>query len=197
MNYGELKDLVTFWLKRSDVIPYYPAIQELALERIAKDGRLAVQETELAITFTDAFMSLPADFAAFKRVSGSKAGRRYPLNLYTKQQLDGLTGGSQGESPSGYALYSGGMEIGPFSADADVSTTYFARPPQLVTDADTSPFLTKHPTIYLYAMLTYAANSMQNLELEASYGAQYLDEMASSNDSDKFGQMSGNAPMMG
>ena len=184
MNYRQLQDLVTFWLKRKDV------------ERIAKDAQLLVMEAELPITFTSAFMPLPADFASFKRVSGNRSGRRYPLDLYTKQQLDLITGASNGGSASGYAIYSNGIEIGPFSAEALVESTYFKRPALLELDGDTNDVLSKWPSIYLYAMLTYAANSMQNIELENVYQAQYLAEVDQANAADKFAQMSGNAPRM-
>jgi hypothetical protein len=196
MNWQQLQSLVTYWIKRPDIEAYYPQIQELAAERIGKDGRLLAMEVELPITFTSAFMDLPTDFASFKRVSANQAGRKYPLDVYTKQQLDLLTGGAAGGSPSGYAVYSDGIEIGPYSEEATIESTYYARPAFLVNSTDTNKVLTKWPSVYLYAMLTYAAQSLQDVQLENLYAEQYLTEIDQANQSDTFGQMSGNAPLM-
>lgn len=197
MNYGQLIALVNNYIKRTDVAPVYPQIQELVNERLSKDARLIVMEKDVTFTFDTATQDLPADFASFKSVRGQSAAGRYPLSVLNKQQLDNWTGadGNSG-NPVAYAVYSNVIEIGPFAESASIFATYYCRPALMVNDADTNPVLTKWPSLYLYAFLTYVANNLQDINLENVYSGQYTNELNKANESDAFASMSGNAPRM-
>ena len=68
MNFKEIKDLVTFYLHRTDLEALMPQFFELARERISKDARLIAMEVDLHIDFIGSPVALPVDFLEFRSV---------------------------------------------------------------------------------------------------------------------------------
>ena len=195
MNYGEMKALVAFYLHRTDLDEYMPQFFELARERISKDARLIAMETTVHYDLIQPAQTLPADYAEMQSVISNQNGRRAPLRYYTKQALDALTS-NNGGTPIGYTIIGGEIEIRPQSGTLSIDLNYFARPETLTNDADINTVLTNWPSLYLYSVLMYAANSIQDTETELVSKNNYLEELNSANDSDELARYSGDAVTM-
>lgn len=195
MNYGEIKNLVSVFMKRSDLDVIYPQIFELVRERISKDARLIEMEVTQHYDLTDAFQDLPTDFIEMRSVIVNVNGAKRPLRFYTKQALDALTSRSV-STPIGYTLNAGQIEVRPIAGDTSLDITYFSRPSNLADDNDTNDVLTNYPSLYLYAALIYAANSLQDTETENVSAQNYTDELRSANESSELAKFSGDAPTM-
>lgn len=191
MNYGELKNLVSNYLKRTDLVDVYDGFRDLTEELIAKTAKLIVMEKaseDLAGSW-DKAIALPADWAQYKSVrSGSR-----PLDVYTRQQLDLMAKGGDG-SPFGYTIDAGSLVIR--NGNSDIFTTYYARPSGLTSDESTNKVLTSAPSLYLFGMLGYAAKDIQDDNLVAGYQTQYGAELAFLNELDANARLSGSAPQI-
>ena len=196
MNYGTLKGRVHFYLKRDDVSAIYPQIQELANTRIASEANLIAMEVDLELDFTSQpTADLPADFSRFKEVLATCNGRTYDLPVYSRGKLANLTAGrNRGGCPNGYAIYSNMVEVAPWTEERKLQTTYYAVPAIMQADEDTNSILDRWPTLYLFAFLQYAANSLQDIDLQNVYDGEYQSELLAANQSDAFARMSGSAP---
>lgn len=191
MNYGELKILVSNHFKRVDLVETYDGIRDLTEELIAKTAKLLIMETattDLAGTWADS-IALPADFAQFKSVRSAVRA----LDVYTMDQLILMAKGGD-SSPFGYTLDAGQLIIR--NGNADIFTTYYARPSGLTSDSSTNKVLTAAPTLYLYGMLGYLAKDIQDDNLTAGYQAQYGAELGFLNELDANARMSGSAPQI-
>lgn len=196
MNFGEIKDLVTFYLHRQDLDPLMPQFFELARERISKDARLIAMETDLPFDFIGSPIALPGDFLAFRSVRANVTGGIRPLKVATKQHVDGLQRLSRGTSPTKYALSGGFLEIAPGQNNGSVNATYYARPADLINPEDTNTVLDDWPSLYLYAVLIYANSSIQDTESEQVSQNQYELELDKANESDTIARYSGDSPTM-
>ncbi len=195
MDFKEIKDLVTFYLHRTDLESVMPQFFELARERISKDARLIAMEVDLHIDFIGSPVALPVDFLEFRSVRANVTGGIRALKVATKNHLDTVQDIS-GRSPSFYAISGGNLEIAPGQNNGDIDLTYYARPAELVNDVDTNSVLDDWPSLYLYSVLTYANNSIQDTETEQVAQRQYQLELEAANESDDNARYSGDSPTM-
>lgn len=195
MDFKEIKELVTFYMHRTDLEPVMPQFFELARERISKDARLIAMETDLHLDFTGSPIAVPVDFLEFRSVRANVTGGIRALKVATKNHLDTVQDIS-GRQPSFYALSGGKLEIAPGQNNGSIDLTYYARPAELIDDSDTNSVLDDWPSLYLYAVLTYANNSVQDTETEQISQQQYELELSKANESDDNARYSGDSPTM-
>jgi len=195
MDLKEIRDLITFYLHRTDLDAVMPQFFELARERISKDARLIAMETDLHLDFTGSPIALPVDFLEFRSVRANVTGGIRALKVATKNHLDTVQDIS-GRSPSFYAISGGNLEIAPGQNNGDIDLTYYARPAPLINDSDTNSVLDDWPSLYLYSVLTYANNSIQDTETEQVVQRQYELELERANESDDNARYSGDSPTM-
>ncbi len=197
MNYGDIKALVKFWVHRTDLDSVMDQFFELSRERISKEARLLVMETDLHIDFTGDPEPLPADFVAFRSVRANVTGGIRPLQVATKQQLDIRGNQNRGSGgPTVYALNNNKLEVQPGADGSSIDATYYARPKVLVNDNDTNPVLENWPSLYLYAAQIYIHNSLQDTESEQVAQANFQTELDAANESDDDARYSGDSPTM-
>ena len=196
MTYAQLKQLAAFYLHRSDLEDYWDAFTSLAREKISKGARLIVMEKNLQFDFIDTVEPLPKDFIAFKSVRLEGVHGSEPLPVYTKQQLDRLVNRSGGGTPIGFTINGGNIEIGPFTSDQTVQTTYYARPAVLVSNEDTNAVLDAWPSLYLQALIETASQAVQDTETQAVAFREFNNAIGEANESDRIAAMSGEAPQM-
>jgi hypothetical protein len=194
MNYAALKNLVAFYVHRTDLDSLMDDFKDLATEKIMIRAQLIALEVRASITFSSALEPLPTDWWAFKSVRAHVRGGVRPIAPYTKGQLDELTFGSTGSDPIGYAI-DGGIEIAPFVAGQVIDFTYY-RQPTLVADEDENAVLTKHPSLYLQAMMSAAHQVLQDTESMRVSDGEFDIALEGALNYDKFAAMSGGAPQM-
>jgi len=195
MTYKEMKDLVVFWVHRTDLDTVIDQVFELASERIGKDARLIVMEKALHIDFTATPEPLPADFLAFRSLRANVAGGVRPLKVATGNQL-AIRNNTKGNSPTHYSMANNALQVGPGQDGASVDATYYQQPPPLVNDLDTNGVLTRWPSLYLYAAQIYIHNMAQDTESERVAQANWQIELDGANESDDNARYSGDTPTM-
>lgn len=195
MTYKQIKDLVIFWVHRSDLAPIIDQVFQLATERIGKDARLIVMEKALHIDFTATPEPLPADFLAFRSLRANVTGGQRPLKIATGNQL-AIRRNTTGASPTHYSLSNNAVQVAPGQEGASVDATYYQQPTPLVNDADTNGVLTRWPSLYLYAAQIYIHNMAQDTESEQVAQGNYQTELDGANESDDNARYSGDTPTM-
>ncbi len=192
MNYGELKNLIEFYLHRTDFAPVFPQIFEQARERIGKDARLLVMEKTAEITLTDKVGALPADFIEARHVMQAatfgKQGLQYLDRAAFAERSRRYTGG--------FAAYTiNGLDI-ECGKNAPITVYYYAAPAKLVADSDTNVITERYPNLYIYAVLSYCHNAVQDYESEQIADQRYMAELMAANEADDKARRSGDAPAM-
>ena len=178
MNFGELTELVTFFVHRSDLEPLYPAVFELVNERISKDARLIAMEEIIDLEVPDeGRVKLPADYLEASLVMCNQK----PLRYSTPRQLPEL---------GGYSIIGGFLYI-PGSAGGDCQLAYYARPAAMTEPDDENKVLSAWPSVYLQCALMYLHDGVQDLESQQVAAANYATEIEEANDSDRAGRSSG------
>jgi hypothetical protein len=181
MDYQELKNLVDFYLHRTDMVDKLDAFFELARERIGKDARLIRMQTEVELTVVDGSAPLPVDYLQVKAMSTGQ----WPIRFQDVNNFDRLKTATRGGNAPMYTIRAAQFHFAPTPGTARL--TYYAKPAKLVDPGDTNTITDYYPTLYLYAALVYAHNAIQDLASEQVANANYQSELAKANESDAFG----------
>jgi hypothetical protein len=189
MNYQVLTNLITFYIHRDDLVPFYDQFQELALENIMQRSRLIVLEARGSITFNGSPQPLPVDWFSFKAVRHGSM----PLSPMSKPQLDDYLLKHRGSAPLKYTV-DAGLDIGGFSG-AVIDFTYYARP-ALLTGAGTNALIEKHPMLYFHAMSAQAHHAIQDTESQRVSQGEFDIAIDAANEQDRNAALSGGAPTM-
>ena len=199
MNYIELQQLVQFYLHRTDMAIRMDSFFELARERIAKDVRLVRLQDEVELSIVEGVAALPADYIEVKAMA-IPAG--LPIRFQDVNNFDRFNRANRGGT-GGLAYWTirgGSFRFSPEGGtDADpvvARLTYFKRPAKLTADEDTNVVTEFYPTLYLFAVLAYAHNAIQDLGSEAVANSNYMTELNKLNESEMFGA-SGSPSMSG
>ncbi len=197
MNFGELKTLVAFYLHRDDLVNFMDGFADLAAERIGKQAELRVMEKAISHTGSDGSEDLPLDFQSMKNIAASGTRGLNPLQFTSKAQFD-LIARATSQSSSGqathYTIDNSLILITP--AATDWNYVYYQRPEPMVDPADQNAVLAKYPSLYLFAMLAYASNSIQDIDLEQVYLDRFQSELDLANDADRLSGLSDTPPEM-
>jgi hypothetical protein len=199
MDYGELQDLVLFYLHRTDMQDKMNGFFELARERIAKDARIIAMQTSVDITFDTSVQPLPEGYIEMIgdiRLNGS---RKVPLQFADNNNFDRL-----GSSAIGGAMWwtmrAGNIEVAPFAGSVEspsiINATYYQKPAKLTNREDTNSISDDAPTLYLFAVLAFAHNAIQDLGSEQVANQNYMGELNKANESAVFGS-AGSPTMFG
>ena len=193
MNYGELKSLVEFYIHRTDLTTFLDGFADLAAERIGKEGELRVMEKAISHTGSTGTEPIPVDFMSMKNIAATGTRGLNPLQYVSRAQFDLIARAVSG-SASHYTIDSGSIRITPVAEDWNY--VYYQKPEAMSDDTDQNAVLAKFPTLYLYGMLIYASNSIQDIDLEQVYIDRFNTELATANDSDKLSGLSDSPPEM-
>jgi hypothetical protein len=186
-DFARLKQSVDNWLSRDDIAVTGTDIDEITLiaeSNITRDVTLATQEVTTTLTFTGREQDLPANYL----------GPRFPFindnirkfEYKTPEALREDASWNDGRAGAFYTL-EGSKDAtgnddrvkmviaGPASVASPLSieVNYYARLDPLVNDTDTNWLLINHYDIYLYAMLTAAAEYLREDKLLARYESKY------------------------
>jgi hypothetical protein len=171
MNWGELKQTMTRYLKRSDLVDLYPLWQDMARVRISTECKLSEQEYRSLGIPVAQYVALPFDFIEMRHL----AAGRHDLEYVTAQQLNQM---ALKYGPSGrlrwYTILDNQIELYPVpNEDSEQVLTmhYFAKLPQLVEDSDTNRVLIAFPQLYIYAMMLESAAFRVDQGDQAIYSA--------------------------
>lgn len=198
MNYLELKNLVSFYLHRTDMADNMDAFFELARERIGKDARLIRMQTDAVLAIVEGSAPIPDDYIETKIMS-NLAGS--PMQFQDVNNFDRFARAMRGGGELTYWTIRGGLfrfapTTGTAEAPAFNRITYYRKPAKLVDNADENVITVNNPTLYLFAVLAYAHNAIQDLASEQVANTNYLSELNRANESDMFGA-SGSPSMSG
>ena len=201
MNFGELSDLLLYYLHRTDMTDKIPGFVELARSRLSKDCRFMGMQEYIEVPFTEESSPLPADFLEVKSLTVPVARGGYrPLQFHTNDNFGRVSHAVVSGAPQFFTLRAGSLVISPFNGSVEVPTVvsmnYFQRPAKLVNPEDTNSILEEYPELYLHASLIYAHKAVQDHESEQVTHQQYGVELRSAKESEIYGQ-SGSPTMLG
>lgn len=200
MTYIELKNLVAFYLHRTDMSDKLDAFFELARERIGKDARLLRLQDETTLSIVEGSVAIPDDYIEVKAMATTSNVR--PIQFQDVNNFDRFARATR-SGRGGIAYYTirgpffhfapwSGTEAEPESA----RLTYYKKPERLVADDDVNVISEHYPTLYLFSVLAYAHNAIQDLASEKVANDNYFIELNKANESDAFGS-SGSPSMSG
>lgn len=199
MTYIELKNLVNFYLHRTDMADKMDAFFELARERIGKDARLIRMQTEVALVIVEGSVAIPDDYIETKSLATTDG---FPIQFQDVNNFDRFARAMRG-GRGGFAYYTLRGPVfyfappnGTESEPASARLTYYRKPAKLVADEDVNVITEHYPTLYLFSVLAYAHNAIQDVESEMIANQNYNLELNKLNDSEAFG-MSGSPTMSG
>lgn len=188
-NFSDLKSSIADWLNREDltsVIPDFITGCEQAINYGTEEIealRIVDMETEAVIAGTAGVYALPADYLEFRSViCGDEMP--VPLSLATPEWL-ALNFPLGYSARARYFKISGGDLISYYSADADISMTYYAKVPALSVSNSTNWLLTKAPMVYLYGSLLQAAPYLGDDARIATWAALFKQYMGGLRKSDR------------
>jgi hypothetical protein len=152
-TYSDLVSAIGDWLMRDDLIQVIPHFISLGESDYLRRLRLNSMVTRTTLTATDGVASLPQDCLQVRTVSAS-AGQ---LSLLPATLFDDLAVTASGSTPLHYTVEGASLRVLPAAASAELTVTYYARPEPLSEANPTTPILTAHPDIPLYASLLASA----------------------------------------
>ena len=175
MNYGELKQAVEDWSKRSDLTAKIPTFLDLAHTRIVNDLDVPTERSYLeldngtAITVTSNVhkLALPADYYRLDglTVNGLTVDPMTPAQLTSRYRSGG---GGVGKN---YAIYGNDIWVAPGLGRIEV--WYYSRLADLVADTDTNTVSDRYPQCYIYAALVHLHEYVQDMEMVSSSSQMY------------------------
>lgn len=192
MNKGELKGLVSEYLKRSDFDAVFNTWVDFATIRIGRTLRAQDNLVQLNIPALANPEVLPADYRAMRSVETVQSSTTYRLQaVESAVNLLALTG----SFPVAYRIEGFNLQVRPYAA-ANVNLAYWASPAPLPTDGSTNAILTAQPMLYLYGTLIEGAIWAQDPASAQGYIAVYENEVGQLNaaGSESWG---GDTPVMG
>lgn len=176
MNYGQLKTLIDSLSHRSDLSGLYDNFTELVEAEIGRKLRTSENEyTEDVTTTAEAYAlsGLTKTFGSMRNIYAQISGKRRPLPLYSKAQLDVLTSGVS-YTPVGYCLQAGSIEVRPTNGNQTLTLTYWHKPTTLVgADGNTNDELTAFPQLYVQGLLAEVKAYEEDTEGEAKHRAKF------------------------
>jgi hypothetical protein len=199
MNYGQLKSILTRYLKRDDLTDLYDVWADLTSTRVDAGLELSEQEYRTITIPKAQFISLPGDFITMRHLEVNYAGGA-PVEYVTAMQLDqmrikyGTSGGIRF-----YTILNNQLELfpppGPDSEQV-LTMYYFAKLPALLQDADTNKVLESYPQLYIYGMMIEAAAFREHKGDSDTYAGLFSAYADSLNDKQSAGRYSGNGLTM-
>lgn len=170
MNYGELRQQIIDFSKRTDMVAAIPSFVELAHNRIQSEleapdhiGWVEL-DTSGAVNITGSVWSVPLPDDCYKVRFVYASGRS--VSSFHEQGLIDRLGQTGSVSTGGYAVQGVNILFAPGIGDP-VQLSYQRRLPMFSQDSDTNWTLTNYSSLYLYAALAHLYEFTQNYEQEA------------------------------
>jgi len=174
MTYAELYELVKEYTHRNDLTePLLDQMLNLTSVRLGRDLKSVTNEFKSTLTFTDNIAPLPDDC---REVRYLKDGDKYPDYVTATQNIYGDC----------YSIVDGNINYKATVADL----IYWGVPPV----ADTT-CLDRHPSLYLYAMISEVARFLNDADMIDGAEFQYTTELKLTNKSESQAR-TGNNPVM-
>jgi hypothetical protein len=193
MNRGELNDLLTRYLKRTDLVDLYDDWVQFASNVIDQELRTPEQEYRSVTIPTEQFVSLPTDFIEMRHIEYNGC----PLRFVTADQLDGMRALNL-HGLQYYTIVDSQLELCP-APTADSTGTlemfYYAKLPAIPTTGATNKVLTAYPQLYLYRCMIEASAFRLAAGDDQSYKALWTDYARTLNDRAQAGRFSGRLQM--
>jgi hypothetical protein len=199
MNLAAFKDLLTRYLKRSDLADLYDDWVGFTSKRIDAQLRLSEQEYRTLSAPKAQFIQLPDDFLEMRHLEVDFAGGRV-VEFVTAGQLDamrvkyGTSGGIRF-----YTIMNNQLELFPApgpDSEQVLTMFYFAKLPALVNASDSNKVLTAYPQLYLYGCMMEAGAFREHDKDSTSYATLWRDYSKELNDKQEAGRYSGDALTM-
>jgi hypothetical protein len=186
-NYSDLLASVAMWIHRTDLTSQMPDF--IALAEAEFNRRLRVRDMETAIPRTalvSGEYTLPADFEAMKYL---KADTSPPQTLLLTTQEYLADKPDQAGTPLYFAI--SGIKAICWPTSGNIKGVYYAKIPALTSLNTTNWLMTKHPDLYLFAVLEQAAIYTRDTMLEGVMSQRTERLIASINSDSKSAEISG------
>lgn len=186
-NYSDLLASVAMWIHRTDLTSQMPDF--IALAEAEFNRRLRVRDMETAIPSTalvSGEYTLPADFEAMKYL---KADTSPPQTLLLTTQEYLADKPDQAGTPLYFAI--SGIKAICWPTSGNIKGVYYAKIPALTSLNTTNWLMTKHPDLYLFAVLEQAAIYTRDTMLEGVMSQRTERLIASINSDSKSAEISG------
>ena len=174
-----------------------PAFFELARHRIGKDARLILMQTEVELQVVDGVAALPEDYIETKALAVPNG---YPIQFQDVNNFDRFARAVTAGPLAYYTIRGGSFRFTPKNGtEAEpvaARLTHFRKPTPLVAAGDVNVITEHYPTLYLFAVLSYAHNAIQDFGSQKVADESYFVELNKANESDMFGS-TGSPSMQG
>ena len=151
MNYSELQTQIADWFHRSDMGTVIPSFIQLAEERFNRELRVRDMEVALASTpITGYSLALPAGVADVKTIWRTDDVN----NALEPDTLEGVKSDQNDRLATRFAHQGSGLV---FNGVGSIAGVLYQGIPELSSPNTTNWLLTKHPSLYLFGAMEFAA----------------------------------------
>lgn len=151
MNYSELQTQIADWFHRSDMGSVIPTFITLAEERFNRELRVRDMEVDLASTpITDHGIDLPAGVVDVKTIWRDDD----EIDALEPDTLEGVKSDQSDRLATRFAHQGSGLI---FNGTGSVAGVLYQGIPALSSSNTTNWLLTKHPSLYLFGAMEFAA----------------------------------------
>lgn len=182
-TYGGLKKAVSLWADRDDpeFVEQIPNFIDFGQKEIYRNLRIPTVSKEVYLSIKDGTCHIPPDFLEAQWIMRAKTGQLFKLigpeemsalreNGIGKHDDTSIKFARFGNRWLFYPLIDADTPVYPddgapeIPAENSVILSYYADPPELVNDSDTSAILTIAPELLLYFALRHASLFVQDNE---------------------------------
>jgi hypothetical protein len=159
-NYSDLLAAVASWLNRTDLTAFIPDFIRLAETEFNRTLRTMEMESRSTATLTSDAVAVPTDFIGLRSIQIDDTR----LDFITPAELfeDETTG-----YPTRYTVSDGQFFFRPAPSSGVVTIDYYASIPALTVSNTTNWLMTKHPDLYLFAVLAQAGFYIRDADMVA------------------------------
>lgn len=162
MDRATLFSLVLAETTRPDKAAELPDLLQLAEAKISRELRCQEMLSLATLDTSSGSAALPSDYLGPRSVYDTRG----PF-----QQVGLMEYRTRSHDDRVFAIGNGAL----LCRAASVELEYFARPAAMAVDGDTTAVLDAHPDLYVALLSAYVLKRTQDLELAATYDAQYMD----------------------
>ena len=159
MNYEEISDAIINYANRSNDFAFISNIQlwiSMVEGELNRSLRSTDQEVRAAIEVATQYIQLPEDVLELRNIQMNTSRGTVPLEAMSPQQIDTEAASSVG-IPSGYTVIGAAIQLdcAP-SSNVSIEIAYYAKIPELTSEADNNWLSSKAPDAYIFGALSHA-----------------------------------------
>lgn len=193
-TYGGLKAALLDWATYSDAatVAAVPDFVSWAHQEIARRLRANFLLSSADVDVSAETVSQPDDFGAVRRFYLDLSPRRRLKTVSPEGAMDLSAGISGCDYPTHVAVEGNDFRLAPlFTGSTTGKLLYYARPADLVADADTNIVMTRYPMLYLFGSLEALFLYKEDDNNADRYGSRFGQLLQSINDSEADDMMAG------